>query len=63
MTLGLALDELGKEDRVYETEGIKFIMDKKTARNVKGIKVAIVDTILGSRVVVEDLYKTNSGCC
>jgi len=62
-TLGLALDELGKEDRVYEIEGIKFIMDKNTSRNIKGIKVDISPTIFGNRVVVEDLYKANSGCC
>lgn len=63
VTLGLALDELKKEDHVYEVNGVKVIIDKKTNKQVKGIKIDAVDTIMGTRFIVEDLYKAKGGCC
>lgn len=63
IALGLALDEPNKDDRIYETDGIKIIVDKKINKKVKGVKIDVVDTILGKRVVVEDLYKSKSACC
>jgi Fe-S cluster assembly iron-binding protein IscA len=58
----MALDELKKDDRVYETNGIKIIIDKKENKKIKGIKIEVLDTILGKMVIVEDLYKTKGSC-
>lgn len=59
----MALDELKKEDHVYEANGIKIVIDKKTNKQVKGVKIDAVDTVMGKRFIVEDLYKAKGGCC
>lgn len=63
MQLGVALDEPNKNDHVYETNGIKFILDKSIRKDLKGISISLVDTIFGKKILAEDLYAPKGGCC
>lgn len=46
--LGMALDEPGSEDEVFEEKGIKFVIDKDVFNQAKPINVDFVDTPHGS---------------
>ena len=59
----MALDEPNKDDRVYEANGIKVILDKKVRKEFKGISIDIVDTAYGKKILAQDLYAPKGGCC
>jgi len=46
--LGMALDEPGNADEVFEEKGTKFIIDKDIYNQAKPINVDFVDTPQGS---------------
>jgi Fe-S cluster assembly iron-binding protein IscA len=59
----VALDEPSKDDRIYEANGIKIVLDKKVRKELKGISISMAETILGKRVAAEDLYASKGSCC
>jgi HesB-like selenoprotein len=62
--LGMALDEPGNADEVFEEKGTKFIIDKDIYNQAKPINVDFVDTPHGAGFKINSsLSPTEGGAC
>lgn len=61
LDLGMAFDLQKDNDNAYDENGVTFIVNKKMAKYIKGFKVDVINYLIGEKIVIEDLYKTN--CC
>ena len=61
--LGMALDEPGNYDEIFDEKGTKFVIDKDVLNQAKPINVDFVETPQGSGFkVTSGLSATGGGC-
>lgn len=58
--LGIALDEQKNDDKVYEVNGIKVLLDSDIAMYTKGFEIDYRNSFFGKGFSVEQLYSTNT---
>ena len=63
--MGLVLDEPGEEDKVFNLDGLTYIVDKDLFERVKPIKVDYIQTPGGGGFSISSSLVQNpgSGCC
>ncbi|MDP4090213.1 MAG: iron-sulfur cluster biosynthesis family protein [Bacillota bacterium] len=59
LDLGIAFDLEKASDNIYNEKGVTFIIDRKMAKYIKGFRVDVVNSLLGGKVIIEDLYKSS----
>ena len=62
-TYGMTFDTPGDEDYVYEVEGIKIIIDKYSAKYLKGSNVDYVETLMATGFKIDNPNATYSCSC
>jgi Fe-S cluster assembly iron-binding protein IscA len=63
--LGLVLDEPGNEDKVFNLDGLTYIVNKDLLEQVKPIRVDYIQTPGGGGFSISSNLKqgSGSGCC
>ncbi|PKN06455.1 MAG: hypothetical protein CVU72_04385 [Deltaproteobacteria bacterium HGW-Deltaproteobacteria-7] len=61
--MGMALDEPGKEDEVFEEKGTKFIIDKDVFNQAKPINVDFIETPQGAGFKLTSALSAAGGAC
>ena len=61
--LGMALDEPGKDDEVFDEKGTKFVIEKDLFNQAKPINVDFVDTPQGSGFRLTSSLSAAGGEC
>jgi Fe-S cluster assembly iron-binding protein IscA len=61
--LGLVQDEPGDDDKVFDQEGITYVVDKDLFEKVKPIKVDFIDTPTGSGFFIFSSLGKECGSC
>ena len=61
--LGMALDEPGKDDELFDEKGTKFVIDKDIFNQAKPINVDFIETPQGSGFKVTSSLSAPSGGC
>ena len=59
LDLGIALDLQKASDNIYYEKGALIIIDRKMAKYIKGFRVDVANSLLGGKMIVEDLYKSS----
>ena len=60
--LGMALDEPGKDDEIFDEKGTKFIIDKDVFNQAKPITVDFIETPQGSGFKLTSSFSNATGC-
>lgn len=61
--LGMALDEPGKDDELFDEKGTKFVIDKDIFNQAKPINVDFIETPQGSGFKVTSSLSAAGGGC
>jgi iron-sulfur cluster assembly accessory protein len=60
---GMVLDEIGEGDQIFETEGIKVIVDPMSLRYLEGAEVDYKDDLMGGGFAIKNPNATSTCGC
>ena len=60
--MGMALDEPGKDDEIFDEKGTKFIIDKDIFNQAKPITVDFIETPQGSGFKLTSSFSAAASC-